>query len=69
MIGTSSDDWKWVAVWLAFACILERQASVAPTPVRDNPLRTPVRENESGPINRLAIKTVELGEAVIGVFR
>lgn len=67
MIGINSDDWKWVAVWLAFACIIERNVQTAP--VRDNPLRTPVRENEPGPINRVAIKAVELGEAVIGVFR
>lgn len=69
MIGTSSDDWKWVAVWLAFACLLERQTAVAPNPVRDNPLRAPVRDNGPGPINLVAIKAVELGEAVIGVFR
>lgn len=69
MIGISSDDWKWVAVWLAFACIIERQVGVAPAPVRDNPLRPPVRENSPGPINLVAIKFVELGEAAVGVFK
>lgn len=67
MIGTRSDDWKWVAIWLAFACLLERQ--VPPTPERGNPLRPPVRENATGPINRVAMKIVELSEAVIGVVK
>lgn len=65
MIGMTSDDWKWVVIWLAFACVIERQAP----PARATSERPPVRENAPGPINRVAMEIVELSEAVIGVFR
>lgn len=67
MIGTTNDGWKWVAVWLAFACIVERQ--VPPAEARPNPLRAPVRENDVGPINKVAREIVQLGEAMLGVFK